>query len=147
MKKRLLILVAFLTSAALLTACGESKDKEAEAAQKITQAFFDELFRGDPAKAAGYLAIPPEAKQAGISEETARQTMTMLMIQVRQEAQKEGEIPTVQVGKVTYTNAAKSEAKITVTLYKHINGKKARRDAEILLIKEDGVWKVLKPDT
>lgn len=138
------ILVFFAT---LLTACGEKIDKEAEAAQKITQAFFDELFQGDPAKAAGYLAIPPEAKQAGLNEETARQTMTMLMTQVRQEAQKEGEIPTVQVGKVTYTNAAKSEAKITVTLYKHINGKKARRNAEILLIKEDGVWKVLKPDT
>ena len=73
--------------------------------------------------------------------------MTMVMTQVRKEAQKEGEIPTVQVGKVTYTNAAKSEAKIAVTLYKHINGKKARRDAEILLIKEDGTWKVLKPDT
>ena len=139
--------LALILFTALLTACGEKIDKEAEAAQKITQAFFDELFQGDPAKAAGYLAIPPEAKQAGISEETARQTMTMLMTQVRQEAQKEGEIPTVQVGKVTYTNAAKSEAKITVTLYKHINGKKARRDAEILLIKEDGTWKVLKPDT
>lgn len=139
--------LALILFTALLTVCGEKIDKEAEAAQKITQAFFDELFQGDPAKAAGYLAIPPEAKQAGISEETARQTMTMLMTQVRQEAQKEGEIPTVQVGKVTYTNAAKSEAKIAVTLYKHINGKKARRDAEILLIKEDGVWKVLKPDT
>ena len=139
--------LALILFTALLTACGEKIDKEAEAAQKITQAFFDELFQGDPAKAAGYLAIPPEAKQAGLNEETARQTMTMLMTQVRQEAQKEGEIPTVQVGKVTYTNAAKSEAKITVTLYKHINGKKARRDAEILLIKEDGVWKVLKPDT
>lgn len=139
--------LALILFTALLTACGEKIDKEAEAAQKITQAFFDELFQGDPAKAAGYLAIPPEAKQAGISEETARQTMTMLMTQVRQKAKKEGEIPTVQVGKVTYTNAAKSEAKIAVTLYKHINGKKARRDAEILLIKEDGTWKVLKPDT
>lgn len=141
---RALALILFAT---LLTACGESKDKEAEAAQKITQAFFDELFQGDPAKAAGYLAIPPEAKQAGLNEETARQGMTMVMTQVRKEAQKEGEIPTAQVGKVTYTNAAKSEAKIAVTLYKHINGKKARRDAEILLIKEDGTWKVLKPDT
>jgi len=139
--------LALILFTALLTACGEKIDKEAEAAQKITQTFFDELFQGDPAKAAGYLAIPPEAKQAELNEETARQTMTMLMTQVRQEAQKEGEIPTVQVGKVTYTNVAKSEAKITVTLYKHINGKKARRDAEILLIKEDGVWKVLKPDT
>jgi len=146
MKKHIRTL-ALILLAASLTACGEKTDKEAETAQKITQAFFDELFRGDPAKAAGYLAIPPEAKQAGISEETARQTMTMLMTQVRQEAQKEGEIPTAQVGKVTYTNAAKSEAKIAVTLYKHINGKNARRDAEILLIKEDGVWKVLKPDT
>ena len=139
--------LALILFTALLTACGEKIDKEAEAAQKITQAFFDELFQGDPAKAAEYLAIPPEAKQAGINEDTARKTMAMLMTQVRQEAQKEGEIPTVQVGKVTYTNAAKSEAKIAVTLYKHINGKKARRDAEILLIKEDGVWKVLKPDT
>lgn len=139
--------LALILFTALLTACGEKIDKEAEAAQKITQAFFDELFQGDPAKAAGYLAIPPEAKQAGLNEETARQTMTMLMTQVRQEAQKEGEIPTAQVGKVTYTNAAKSEAKIAVTLYKHINGKKARRDAEILLIKEDGTWKLLKPDT
>ena len=139
--------LALILFTALLTACGEKIDKEAEAAQKITQTFFDELFQGDPAKAAGYLAIPPEAKQAGINEDTARKTMAMLMTQVRQEAQKEGEIPTAQVGKVTYTNAAKSEAKITVTLYKHINGKKARRDAEILLIKEDGVWKVLKPDT
>lgn len=139
--------LALILFTALLTACGEKIDKEAEAAQKITQTFFDELFQGDPAKAAGYLAIPSEAKQAGLNEETARQTMTMLMTQVRQEAQKEGEIPTAQVGKVTYTNAAKSEAKIAVTLYKHINGKKARRDAEILLIKEDGAWKVLKPDT
>ena len=139
--------LALILFTALLTACGEKIDKEAEAAQKITQAFFDELFQGDPAKAAEYLAIPPEAKQAGINEDTARKTMAMLMTQVRQEAQKEGEIPTAQVGKVTYTNAAKSEAKIAVTLYKHINGKKARRDAEILLIKEDGVWKVLKPDT
>lgn len=145
--KKLIQTLTLVFFAAILTACGESKDKEAEAAQKITQAFFDELFQGDPAKAAGYLAIPPEAKQAGLSEETARQGMTMVMTQVRKEAQKEGEIPTVQVGKVTYTNAAKSEAKIAVTLYKHINGKKARRDAEILLIKEDGVWKVLKPDT
>ena len=139
--------LALILFTALLTACGEKIDKEAEAAQKITQAFFDELFQGDPAKAAEYLAIPPEAKQAGINEDTARKTMAMLMTQVRQEAQKEGEIPTAQVGKVTYTNAAKSEAKIAATLYKHINGKKARRDAEILLIKEDGVWKVLKPDT
>ena len=139
--------LALILFTALLTACGEKIDKEAEAAQKITQTFFDELFQGDPAKAAEYLAIPPEAKQAGISEDTARKTMAMLMTQVRQEAQKEGEIPTAQVGKVTYTNAAKSEAKIAVTLYKHINGKKARRDAEILLIKEDGTWKVLKPDT
>ena len=139
--------LALILFTALLTACGEKIDKEAEAAQKITQAFFDELFQGDPAKAAEYLAIPPEAKQAGINEDTARKTMAMLMTQVRQEAQKEGEIPTAQVGKVTYTNAAKSEAKIAVTLYKHINGKKARRDAEILLIKEDGTWKVLKPDT
>ncbi|EHM56117.1 DUF4878 domain-containing protein [Cardiobacterium valvarum] len=145
--KTLIQTLTLVFFAAILTACGESKDKEAEAAQKITQAFFDELFQGDPAKAAGYLAIPPEAKQAGLNEETARQGMTMVMTQVRKEAQKEGEIPTVQVGKVTYTNAAKSEAKIAVTLYKHINGKKARRDAEILLIKEDGVWKVLKPDT
>lgn len=145
--KKLIQTLTLVFFAAILTACGESKDKEAEAAQKITQAFFDELFQGDPAKAAGYLAIPPEAKQAGLNEETARQGMTMVMTQVRKEAQKEGEIPTVQVGKVTYTNAAKSEAKIAVTLYKHINGKKARRDAEILLIKEDGVWKVLKPDT
>ncbi|WP_298047992.1 DUF4878 domain-containing protein [uncultured Cardiobacterium sp.] len=141
---RALVLILFV---ALLTACGEKIDKEAEAAQKITQTFFDELFQGDPVKAAEYLAIPPEAKQAGINEDTARKTMAMLMTQVRQEAQKEGEIPTAQVGKVTYTNAAKSEAKIAVTLYKHINGKKARRDAEILLIKEDGTWKVLKPDT
>ena len=141
---RALVLILFV---ALLTACGEKIDKEAEAAQKITQTFFDELFQGDPAKAAEYLAIPPEAKQAGINEDTARKTMAMLMTQVRQEAQKEGEIPTAQVGKVTYTNAAKSEAKIAVTLYKHINGKKARGDAEILLIKEDGTWKVLKPDT
>lgn len=139
--------LALILFTALLTACGEKIDKEAEAAQKITQTFFDELFQGDPAKAAEYLAIPPEAKQAGINEDTARKTMAMLMTQVRQEAKKEGEIPTAQVGKVTYTNAAKSEAKIAVTLYKHINGKKARRDAEILLIKEDGVWKVLKPDT
>ena len=139
--------LALILFTALLTACGEKIDKEAEAAQKITQTFFDELFQGDPAKAAEYLAIPPEAKQAGISEDTARKTMAMLMTQVRQEAKKEGEIPTAQVGKVTYTNAAKSEAKIAVTLYKHINGKKARRDAEILLIKEDGTWKVLKPDT
>ena len=145
--KKLIQTLTLVFFAAILTACGESKDKEAEAAQKITQAFFDELFQGDPAKAAGYLAIPPEAKQAGLNEDTARQGMTMVMTQVRKEAQKEGEIPTVQVGKVTYTNAAKSEAKIAVTLYKHINGKKARRDAEILLIKEDGVWKVLKPDT
>ena len=141
---RALVLILFV---ALLTACGEKIDKEAEAAQKITQTFFDELFQGDPVKAAEYLAIPPEAKQAGINEDTATKTMAMLMTQVRQEAQKEGEIPTAQVGKVTYTNAAKSEAKIAVTLYKHINGKKARRDAEILLIKEDGTWKVLKPDT
>ena len=141
---RALVLILFV---ALLTACGEKIDKEAEAAQKITQTFFDELFQGDHGKAAAYLAIPPEAKQAGINEDTARKTMAMLMTQVRQEAQKEGEIPTAQVGKVTYTNAAKSEAKIAVTLYKHINGKKARRDAEILLIKEDGTWKVLKPDT
>ena len=139
--------LALILFTALLTACGEKIDKEAEAAQKITQPFFDELFQGDPAKAAEYLAIPPEAKQAGINEDTARKTMAMLMTQVRQEAQKEGEIPTAQVGKVTYTNAAKSEAKIAVTLYKHISGKKARRDAEILLIKEDGTWKVLKPDT
>ena len=139
--------LALILFTALLTACGEKIDKEAEAAQKITQTFFDELFQGDPAKAAEYLAIPPEAKQAGISEDTARKTMALLMTQVRQEAKKEGEIPTAQAGKVTYTNAAKSEAKIAVTLYKHINGKKARRDAEILLIKEDGTWKVLKPDT
>ena len=139
--------LALILFTALLTACGEKIDKEAEAAQKITQTFFDELFQGDPAKAAEYLAIPPEAKQAGVSAEEARKTMATVMSAVRQEAEKQGEIPTAQVGKVTYTNAAKSEAKITVTLYKHINGKKARRDAEILLIKEDGTWKVLKPDT
>lgn len=54
--------LALILFTALLTACGEKIDKEAEAAQKITQTFFDELFQGDPAKAAEYLAIPPEAK-------------------------------------------------------------------------------------
>ena len=146
MKKHIRTLALILLATGL-TACGEKTDKEAEAAQKITQTFFDELFRGDHGKAAAYLAIPPEAKQAGVSAEEDRKTMATFMSAVRQEAEKQGEIPTAQVGKVTYTNAAKSEAKITVTLYKHINGKKARRDAEILLIKEDGVWKVLKPDT
>lgn len=36
--------LALILFTALLTACGEKIDKEAEAAQKITQTFFDELF-------------------------------------------------------------------------------------------------------
>ena len=139
--------LTLILCAALLTACGEKTDKETEAAQKITQTFFDELFRGDPGKAAEYLAIPPEAKQAGVGAEEARKTMATVMNAVRQEAEKQGEIPTVEVGKVTYTDAAKSEARIAVTLYKHITGKKARSDRIILLVKENGAWKVLKPDT
>lgn len=139
--------LTLILCAALLTACGEKTDKDAEAAQKITQTFFDELFRGDPGKVAEYLAIPPEAKQAGVGAEEARKTMATVMNAVRQEAEKQGEIPTVEVGKVTYTDAAKSEARVAVTLYKHINGKKARSDRTILLVKENGTWKVLKPDT
>jgi len=138
--KKLIQTLTLVFFAAILTACGDGPEKTAKT-------FFEEMLRGDAGKAVELIYLPPEATQKGMNEEAIKGKLTMMAAEMQQQIKKEGGDISISTGEVTYTNAAKSEAKIAVTLYKHINGKKARRDAEILLIKEDGAWKVLKPDT
>ena len=60
----------------------------------------------------------------------------------REQAVKEGGIPTAEVGDITYTNSDKTAAKAAITLKKPKSGKSGGESDTLDLIKTDNGWKI-----
>ena len=60
----------------------------------------------------------------------------------REQAAKEGGIPTAEVGDITYTNSDKTAAKAVITLKKPKSGKSGGESDTLDLIKTDNGWKI-----
>lgn len=121
--------------ATILTACGDGPDKTAKT-------FFEELFSGDASKAAELVYLPPEAAQAGMNEEAMKGKLSMAAAEMQQQIkQSDGKI-SVSTGEVTYLNADKTEASVTVTLKGKQGDKDQEQSNKVNLIKTDKGWKI-----
>lgn len=136
MKKLLLTFTAILASIA----------HAADGPKETAQTFFHELFAGDADKAAELIYFSPEviqesAKQ-GIDEAMLKNQIIELITMRREQAVKEGGIPTAEVGDITYTNSDKTAAKVAITLKKPKSGKSGGESDTLDLIKTDNGWKI-----
>ena len=136
MKNLLRTLLLGLTAAAATIAY-------AAGPKETAQIFFESLINGDASKAAAVTYLPPEAEQQGITEQVMRGKLGVISMELREEIKKEGGSITVVSGEPTYTNAAKTEAKVPVTLKMRDKSGKTEEDKETLdLIKTDKGWKI-----
>ena len=133
--KKLIQTLTLLFFAAILTACGDGPEKTAKT-------FFEEMLRGDAGKAVELIYLPPEATQKGMSEETIKGKLTMMAAEMQQQIKKEGGDISISTGEVTYTNADKTEARVTVILKGKKDGKEQEKSEKIPVIKTDKGWKI-----
>lgn len=137
MKNLLRTLLLGLTAAAATIAYAAAGPKE------TAQTFFESLINGDASKAASLVYLPPEAEQQGITEQVMLGKLGVISMELREEIKKEGGSITVVSSEPTYTNAAKTEAKVPVTLKMRDKSGKTEEDKETLdLIKTDKGWKI-----
>lgn len=137
MKKLIRTLLLGLTAAAATIAYAAAGPKE------TAQTFFESLINGDASKAASLVYLSPKAEQQGVTEQAMTSKLDMVSMELREEIKKEGGSITVVSSEPTYTNAAKTEAKIPVTLKMRDKSGKTEEDKETLdLIKTDKGWKI-----
>ena len=137
MKNRIRTLLLSLTAAAATIAY-------AAAGPKVTaHTFFESLINGDASKAASLVYLSPKAEQQGVTEQAMTSKLDMVSMELREEIKKEGGSITVVSGEPTYTNAAKTEAKVPVTFKMRDKSGNNGEDKETLdLIKTDKGWKI-----
>ena len=121
--------------AAILTACGDGPDKTAKT-------FFEELFSGDASKAAELVYLPPEAAQAGMNEEAMKGKLSMAAAEMQQQIKKSDGKISVSTGEVTYTNADKTEARVTVIFKGKKDGNEQEKSQKVSVIKTGQGWKI-----
>ena len=121
--------------AAILTACGDGPEKAAKT-------FFEELFSGDASKAAELVYLPPEAAQAGMTEEAMKGKLSMAAAEMQQQIKKSDGKISVSTGEVTYTNADKTEARVTVIFKGKKDGNEQEKSQKVSVIKTDQGWKI-----
>ena len=137
MKNLLRTLLLGLTAAAATIAYAADGPKE------TVQTFFESLINGDASKAAALTYLPPEAEQQGITEQFMLGELGMFSMELREETKKEGGSIAVISGEPTYTNAARTEAKIPVTFkMRDKNGKTEEETVTLDLIKTNKGWKI-----
>ena len=137
--KKLIQTLTLVFFAAILTACGDGPEKTAKT-------FFSEMIDGDVNKAAELVYLPPEviqeSAQQGLDEAMLKSQIIELITMRREQAVKEGGIPTAEVGDITYTNSDKTAAKAVITLKKPKSGKSGGESDTLDLIKTDNGWKI-----
>lgn len=137
MKNRIRTLLLSLTAAAATIAYAAAGPKE------TAQTFFESLINGDASKAASLVYLSPKAEQQGVTEQAMTSKLDMVSMELREEIKKEGGSITVVSGEPTYTNAAKTEAKVPVTFKMRDKSGNNGEDKETLdLIKTDKGWKI-----
>ena len=125
-----------ITLALLLTACG------GDGPEKTAKTFFEELFSGDASKAVELVYLPPEAAQTGMNEEAMKGKLSMAAAEMQQQIKKSDGKISVSTGEVTYLNADKTEASVTVTLKGKQGDKDQEQSNKVNLIKTDKGWKI-----
>ena len=133
--KKLIQTLTLVFFAAILTACGDGPEKTAKT-------FFEELFSGDASKAVELVYLPPEAAQAGMTEEAMKGKLSMAAAEMQQQIKKSDGKISVSTGEVTYLNADKTEASVTVTLKGKQGDKDQEQSNKVNLIKTDKGWKI-----
>ena len=133
--KKLIQTLTLVFFAAILTACGDGPEKAAKT-------FFEELFSGDAGKAVELVYLPPEAVQKGMNEEAVKGKLTMMTAEMQKQIQKEGGKISVSTGEVTYTNADKTEARVTVIFKGKKDGNGQEKSQKVSVIKTDQGWKI-----
>lgn len=133
--KKLIQTLTLVFFAAILTACGDGPEKAAKT-------FFEELFSGDAGKAAELVYLPPEAAQKGMNEEAVKGKLTMMTAEMQKQIRKEGGKISVSTGEVTYTNADKTEARVTVIFKGKKDGNEQEKSQKVSVIKTDQGWKI-----
>ena len=133
--KKLLQTLCLVFFASILTACGDGPDKTAKT-------FFEELFSGDASKAVELVYLPPEAAQTGMNEDAMKGKLTMLATEMQRQIQKGDGNISVSTGDVTYTNADKTEARVTVIFKGKQGGKDREQHQQVLVIKTGKGWKI-----
>lgn len=137
MKKLIRTLLLGLTAAAATIAYAAAGPKE------TAQTFFESLINGDASKAASLVYLSPKAEQQGVTEQAMTSKLDMVSMELREEIKKEGGSITVVSSEPTYTNAAKTEAKVPVTLKMRDKSGNNGEDKDTLdLIKTDKGWKI-----
>lgn len=137
MKNLIRTLLLSLTAAAATIAYAAAGPKE------TAQTFFESLINGDASKAASLVYLSPKAEQQGVTEQAMTSKLDMVSMELREEIKKEGGSITVVSGEPTYTNAAKTEAKVPVTFKMRDKSGNNGEDKETLdLIKTDKGWKI-----
>lgn len=137
MKKLIRTLLLGLIAAAATIAYAAAGPKE------TAQTFFESLINGDASKAASLVYLSPKAEQHGVTEQAMTSKLDMVSMELREEIKKEGGSITVVSGEPTYTNAAKTEAKVPVTLKMRDKSGNNGEDKDTLdLIKTDKGWKI-----
>jgi hypothetical protein len=133
--KKLIQTLTLVFFAAILTACGDGPDKTAKT-------FFEELFSGDASKAAELVYLPPEAAQAGMTEEAMKGKLSMAAAEMQQQIKKSDGKISVSTGEVTYTNADKTEARVTVIFKGKKDGNEQEKSQKVSVIKTGQGWKI-----
>lgn len=133
--KKLIQTLTLVFFAAILTACGDGPEKAAKT-------FFEELFSGDAGKAADLVYLPPEAAQKGMNEEAVKGKLTMMTAEMQKQIRKEGDKISVSTGEVTYTNADKTEARVTVIFKGKKDGNEQEKSQKVSVIKTGQGWKI-----
>lgn len=133
--KKLIQTLALIFFAAILTACGNGPEKAA-------RTFFEELLSGDASKAVELVYLPPEAAQTGMNEDAMKGKLTMLATEMQRQIQKGDGNISVSTGDVTYTNADKTEARVTVIFKGKQSGKDREQHQQVPVIKTGKGWKI-----
>lgn len=133
--KKLIQTLTLVFFAAILTACGDGPEKTAKT-------FFEELFSGDTSKAVELVYLPPEAAQAGMNEEAMKGKLSMAAAEMQQQIKKSDGKISVSTGEVTYTNADKTEARVTVIFKGKKDGNEQEKSQKVSVIKTGQGWKI-----
>ena len=127
-----------------LTTATASIAHAADGPQKTVQTFYETFINGETNKTAALVYLPPEAVQKGVTTDTVRVEIDKLLQEIRAEmAEKGSSVVSITTGEIEYTNAARTEVKVSVIrIMRDKDGDTDEEYETIALIKTDGGWKV-----
>ena len=77
-----------------------------------------------------------------MNEEAVKGKLTMMTAEMQKQIRKEGGKISVSTGEVTYTNADKTEARVTVIFKGKKDGNEQEKSQKVSVIKTDQGWKI-----